>query len=115
MKIFLLIIVCFFTQLFTVQAQLVSTVAGSYPGYVDATGADAQFNNPNAVAVDGIGNIYIADTNNHRIRKMTPVGVVTTFAGSSQGFSNGTSSAAKFNFPMGVAADPSGNICTSSN
>lgn len=110
MKIFLLIIVCFFTQLFTVQAQLVSTVAGSYPGYVDATGADAQFNNPNAVAVDGIGNIYIADTNNHRIRKMTPVGVVTTFAGSSQGFSNGTSSAAKFNFPMGVAADPSGNI-----
>ena len=66
---------------------------------------------PNGVFVDASGNIYVADRGNHRIRKITPEGIVSTIAGSStSGFKNGTGVNAQFYFPSGIAVDASGNI-----
>ncbi|MGA2867171.1 MAG: hypothetical protein ABSF95_22060 [Verrucomicrobiota bacterium] len=64
------------------------------------------------VAADSAGNVYVADTGNHTIRKVTPGGVVTTLAGlaGSQGSADGTGSAARFNYPWGVAVDSAGNV-----
>jgi len=87
----------------------VSTLAGSSSGYEDGTGENAKFKYPTGVAVDGSGNIYIADYGNHKIRKITPNGVVTTLAGSTQGFEDGNTSP-KFNHPIDVAVDTNGNV-----
>jgi len=91
---------------------VVITLAGwGTLGFADGTGAAAQFNNPNGVAVDSTGNVYIGDTGNQRIRKVTPGGVVSTLAGSGvMGFADGTGAAAKFNYPKGVAVDSTGNV-----
>ena len=95
----------------------VVTLAGSCgnSGSADGTNGAAQFNKPYGVAVDGAGNLYLADTFNHTIRKLTPVGtnwVVTTIAGSvlSSGSANGTNIAARFNGPSGVAVDGAGSL-----
>ena len=80
-------------------------------GYHDATGTAAQFNGPIGVAVDSSGNVYVADTGNHRIREITPGGVVSTFAGDgTEGHNDATGEAAQFNYPTGVAVDSSGNL-----
>jgi len=90
----------------------VTTLAGiGSPGYANGTGTAASFNYPTGVAVDGSGNLYVADQHNHLIRKITSAGVVTTLAGiGSQGYANGTGTAASFNYPWGVAVDGSGNL-----
>jgi sugar lactone lactonase YvrE len=89
-----------------------TTLAGLPPGSADGTGSAARFNSPGGVAVDNAGNTYVADTVNSTIRKITPGGVVTTFAGlaGSTGSANGTGSTARFNSPVAVAIDSVGNI-----
>jgi sugar lactone lactonase YvrE len=90
----------------------VSTLAGSgRAGFADGAGAAAQFNHPYGVAVDGKGNMIIMDSNNHRVRKVTPDGTVSTLAGSgSSGFADGAGAAAQFNDPRGVAVDGEGSF-----
>ncbi|HRG48615.1 MAG TPA: NHL repeat-containing protein, partial [Leptospiraceae bacterium] len=91
---------------------VVTTFAGSgFSGNTDATGASASFNLPISVGTDGSGNLYIADQGNHKIRKITSGGVVTTFAGSgTQGSSDATGTSASFSSPRGIAVDGSGNV-----
>ena len=90
----------------------VSTLAGSgSSGYADGNGTSARFSSPWGVAVDGSGNVYVADSSNHRIRKISPSGIVTTLAGSGvAGFANGYRTSASFNNPFGIAVDGSGNV-----
>ena len=91
---------------------VVTTLAGSTtPGSVDGIGVAASFNLPCAVAIDGSGNLYVADSNNNMIRKITSAGVVTTLAGSTTaGHADGTGTAASFWGPFGVAVDGSGTL-----
>jgi D-alanyl-D-alanine dipeptidase len=94
------------------QSVTFTTFAGSGPGSDDGTGSAARFNSPLGVATDNSGNVYVADSGNHTIRKITAGGAVTTLAGlaGSQGSADGIGSAARFYFPDGVAADGSGNV-----
>jgi sugar lactone lactonase YvrE len=89
---------------------VVSTFAGSTSGFTNANGILAQFNLPNGVAVDDSDNIFVADFSNHAIRKITPSGDVTTFAGGTQGSTDGVGTAAKFYKPTAVAFDTLGNL-----
>jgi sugar lactone lactonase YvrE len=93
-------------------AGVVTTLAGSATaGFSDATGTNAQFSTPSGISADSTGNVYVADTNNHRIRKITPAGVVTTLAGSGiSGFSDATGTNSQFSSPMGICVDSSGNV-----
>lgn len=96
-------------------AGAVSTFAGGgpgSPGNQNGTGIGAQFNHPTGIAIDSSDNLYVTDTGNGTIRKITPGGVVTTIAGSPGlfGSSDGTGSAARFNDPVGVAVDRSRNL-----
>lgn len=91
---------------------VVTTVAGAADsGYADGPGTQARFNTPLGITVDGAGNLYVADTLNLRIRKITPAGVVTTIAGNGgRGITDGTALQANFNNPYGVALDKAGNV-----
>jgi sugar lactone lactonase YvrE len=94
-------------------AGVVTTLAGSgIAGSADGLGAAASFNSPNSVTVDATGNVYVADTNNHTIRKITPAGLVSTLAGiaNSPGYANSGAGFSLFAFPRAVAMAPSGNI-----
>jgi hypothetical protein len=94
---------------------VVTTLAGSggFPaGSADGSGGAARFSSPAGVAVDGAGNVYVADSGNSTIRKIAPGGAVTTLAGTagSTGSSDGLGGAAQFNTPEGVAVDAAGNV-----
>ncbi len=93
----------------TVSAFVGNTGAFITHGTTNGTGSAARFNGPRGMARDNAGNIYLADRNNHTIRKITPAGVVTTFAGVAgvAGDVDGIGTAAKFNTPEDVAIDTS--------
>eukprot|EP00959_Pyramimonas_sp_CCMP1952_P287706 6016755-Pyramimonas_sp.AAC.1 len=93
---------------------LVSTLAGTgEEGYRDGDSTDAQFNGPCEVAVDGAGNVIVAELGNF-IRKISPQGVVSTLAGNGKsGYRDGYSAAAQFNGPYGIAVDGHDNIIMS--
>ena len=96
------------------SAGLVSTMAGlaEVSGTNDGPGSYALFSGPGGVAVDSAGNVYVADTYNHTIRKITPAGIVSTIAGKAGtvGSADGTNSAARFNYPGGIAVDSATNL-----
>jgi sugar lactone lactonase YvrE len=93
---------------------VVSTIAGTVglAGSRDGTIATAQFNRPSAIALDGVGNLYIADAENNTIRKIAPDGLVTTVAGLAgvYGGVDGAGAAARFSGPRGIATDSTGNV-----
>jgi sugar lactone lactonase YvrE len=93
---------------------VVTTFAGTagLSGSTDATGAAARFNNPKGITTDSSGNIFVVDSGNHTIRKITSAGVVTTFAGlaGTFGSTNATGTLARFFFPNRITADGSGNL-----
>lgn len=96
-------------------AGVISVLAGpggvTKSGYVDGTGSAARFNSPQGSCLDSAGDLFIADTTNNRIRKVTPAGVVTTFAGSGvAGNTDGTGAAAQFNSPRAICCDSSDNL-----
>jgi streptogramin lyase len=93
---------------------VVSTLAGTagVVGSADGTGTAASFSLPSGLAVDGTGNVYVADLGNSIIRKVTPVGVVSTVAGTAgvRGQADGPGSAASFLNPTTLAIDSAGNV-----
>jgi sugar lactone lactonase YvrE/formylglycine-generating enzyme required for sulfatase activity len=93
----------------------VTTIAGGSQGAADGTGSEAQFNTPYGIACAPDGAIYVVDSGNHTIRKITQNGIVTTIAGkaSARGSENGIASAARFNTPIGVDCDTGGNLYVS--
>ncbi len=92
----------------------VSTLAGSVVGYADGTGTLAQFNQPKGLVSDAAGNCYVADSENHRIRLVTPEGRVSTFAGTgSAGYVDGAALEAQFDNPVGLALGADGTLFVS--
>lgn len=88
-----------------------STFAGGSEGFADGFRSQASFNTPSGLAIDADGNLYVADTGNNRIRKVTPQGVVSTIAGDgTEGYVDGAAAQARFNGPIGVAVDKQGNV-----
>ena len=99
----------------TVKTGTLSLFAGNVdlPGTDDGLGAAARFAFPGGLAVDSAGNVFVADTSHHTIRKISPAGVVSTFAGTAYGSGDrldGTGAAATFSYPAGLAIDGADNL-----
>lgn len=90
----------------------VTTVAGNGDyGHANGSASTASFTSPSGIAVDKAGNLYVADFYDNRIRKITPAGQVSTFAGSgSMGVVDGQGEAASFSYPAGLCIDDKGNL-----
>lgn len=101
----------FNNQIRKISNETVSTLAGADAGYVDGKAADARFYSPQGLAVDAQGNVYVSDFGNNAIRKITPDGTVSTFAGGNGvGYADGKGATVKFYNPSGLVIDAQGNI-----
>jgi sugar lactone lactonase YvrE len=91
---------------------VVTTLCGSgIRGFADGKGSNAIFSNPGSLALDARGNLYVGDTNNNRVRMITPDGTTSTFAGNGQpGWADDIGPKARFNDPNGLWFDPAGNL-----
>ncbi|HXQ71101.1 MAG TPA: NHL repeat-containing protein [Pyrinomonadaceae bacterium] len=90
---------------------ILTSLAGGNEGFADGAGAAASFNTPSGLAIDSSGNLYVADTGNNRIRKVTPQGEVSAIAGDgTSGYIDGAAAQARFNGPISVAVDATGNV-----
>jgi len=102
------------SSIHSLQGQLVITVAGQaeIPGNINGTAFEATFNNPHGIAVDLNGNVFTADRWSHVIRKITPDGMVSTYAGvaNQSGDIDGPTSEALFYEPWGLCVDNNGNV-----
>ena len=90
----------------------VQTFVGSgFYGHVDGPGTQTMFYNPSSIAVDSSGNFFVADSSNYRIRKITPAGIVSTFAGTgTNGTNDGIADVSQFSAPREVDIDAAGNV-----
>lgn len=91
-------------------AGVVTTLAGSTQGFADGSGSAAKFGYLESICIDIVGNLYVADAGNHKIRKITPAGNVTTVAGTTAGYLDGAAFVAKFDYPQGICIDTSNNL-----
>lgn len=93
-------------------AGIVTTLAGTgTAGYLDGPNASAQFNSPTGVCADDSGNVYVADFQNHRIRKISVLGMVTTIAGNGTiGYVDGNAGIAQFDYPRGICRNKKGHL-----
>jgi sugar lactone lactonase YvrE len=91
-------------------AGLVTTVAGTTPGFADGTVATAKFGYLEGICIDVDGNLFVADGGNNRIRKISTSGLVSTLAGSTSGYQDGVGTNAKFDYPAGICIDPSNTL-----
>jgi sugar lactone lactonase YvrE len=90
---------------------IVSTIAGGEQGYANGLGGSARFSTPSGLALAPDGTLYVADTGNNAIRRITPDGMVSTLAGGlSAGYRDGPAPDARFNGPVGVAVDGGGRV-----
>jgi hypothetical protein len=116
-----LLLLLIFSGISVAQTGLITTIAGTGAGgYFGDTGpaTAAQLNAPGSLAVDGIGNIYIGDASNHRVRKIDPSGTITTFAGigvAGHTGDGGPATAAKTTWPGFIAVDGAGNVYIDDN
>lgn len=92
---------------------VVTTIAGTVgqSGYEDGMGSVVKFASPGGLTIDSAGNLFVLDTGNHRIRKITPSGLVSSFAGGGTGIgTDGIGSMANFSFPEGITIDSNNNL-----
>jgi len=89
---------------------IVSTVAGSTLGYADGQGTSAQFSMATGICIDNFGNIFVTDSFNNRIRKITPSGLVSTYSGSVYGYIDGSITDALYKNPWDICRDLIGNL-----
>jgi DNA-binding beta-propeller fold protein YncE len=104
-------------KIYKISNGIAQVLAGSgAPGFLNGQGAAATFYNPGGIAIDSLGNIYVGDSKNNSVRKISPAGFVTTLAGSGvAGFADGVGGSAKFNLTNGVAVDSAGNVYVADN
>ncbi|MEO0037041.1 MAG: Virginiamycin lyase [Bacteroidota bacterium] len=91
-------------------AGVVTTVAGTTPGFADGSVATAKFGYLEGICIDSDGNLFVADGSNNRIRKISPAGIVSTVAGSTGGYQDGVGTSAQFDYPAGICIDSSNNL-----
>src|SRR4029078_2567874 len=91
--------------------ELLSRAPGG-PGAADGIGANASFSGPTGLSIDRRGNVYVADSDSHTLRTVTPQGAVSTLAGTAgqDGFVDGNAKSASFSHPVATAVDSSGNL-----
>jgi sugar lactone lactonase YvrE len=100
----------------SVSRQVTTLAGGDNAGFRDGSGAEARFNHPSGIAIDKQGNLYVPDPYNFRIRKITPDGQVSTFAGSGIfGHKDGDAGIARFRFPVDIVIDSKENLFIADN